>query len=153
MPYYFLRDDFEKLNRHIETVSGRIRDIGQDMGESCREGAETYHDNFGYEEGERSQKMWSTHLQELLSINRNAAIVDEQGPLEQVGIGSRVTIRDLRTGAQRCVQIGSYRVYDGSERISYNSPLGRILLGAQEGDIVSGDIAGSERKFEIVSIS
>ncbi len=43
MKFYFLREDFEKLTALIREVSDRIREIGQEMGASCREGAETYH--------------------------------------------------------------------------------------------------------------
>jgi thymidylate kinase len=30
-----------------------IREIGRQMGQACEEGAETFHDNFGWEDGDR----------------------------------------------------------------------------------------------------
>jgi transcription elongation factor GreA len=153
MKFYFLREDFEKLTALIGEVSGRIREIGQEMGASCREGAETYHDNFAYEEGERQQRMWSTRLKELLDINRNAAIIDGSDASRRVGIGSRVTIVETDTGEEKTVLIGSYQVFGGNGKVSYSSPLGKMLLGSEEGEIVFGEIAGREKKFEIVSIA
>jgi transcription elongation factor GreA len=153
MRFYFLREDFEKLNEQIHEVSKRIREIGQEMGNSCREGAETFHDNFAFEEGERQQQMWSKRLNELLEINKNAVIIDSFDKGRKVGIGSRVTTVDAETGEEKTVFIGSYQVFSNNGRISYNSPLGRILLGAEEGDVVAGEIAGREKKFEIVSIA
>jgi transcription elongation GreA/GreB family factor len=70
-----------------------------------------------------------------------------------VGIGSRVTTVDAETGEEKTVFIGSYQVFGNNGRISYNSPLARILLGAEVGEIVAGEIAGKEKKFEIVSIA
>lgn len=153
MKFYFLRQDFEKLTALISEVSDRIREIGREMGVSCREGAETYHDNFAYEEGERQQRMWSKHLKELLDINLNAAIVEEPGAADRVGIGSRVTVVELESGKQRTVFIGSYQVFGNDGKISYSSPLGKMLLGGEEGDVVVGEIAGKEKKFEIVSVA
>jgi transcription elongation factor GreA len=153
MKFYFLREDFEKLNEQIQEINNRIREIGQEMGISCQEGAETFHDNFAYEEGERQQQMWSKRLKELLEINKNAAIIDSFEKGQQVGIGSRVTTVDFETGEEKTVFIGSYQVFGNNGCISYNSPLGQILLGAEEGDIVAGEIAGKEKKFEIVSIA
>jgi transcription elongation GreA/GreB family factor len=152
MKFYFLREDFEKLTALIGEVSDRIRVIGQEMGASCQEGAETFHDNFAYEEGERQQRMWSTRLKELLDINRNAAIIEGSDPGQQVGIGSRVTIAEIETGEEKTVFIGSYQVFSNSGRISYNSPLGKMLLGGEEGEVVVGEIAGKEKKFEIVAV-
>lgn len=153
MKFYFLREDFEKLTEQICEINNRIREIGQEMGKSCQEGAETFHDNFAFEDGERQQQMWSKRLGELLEINKNAAIIDSFDQSRRVGIGSRVTTVDFETGEEKTVFIGSYQVFGNNGRISYNSPLGRILLGAEEGDIVSGEIAGKEKKFEIISIA
>ena len=45
MTRYFLREDFEGLNRKIEEILKEQRKAGQSMGESTRQGAETFHDN------------------------------------------------------------------------------------------------------------
>ncbi|OHA24282.1 MAG: hypothetical protein A3G52_02045 [Candidatus Taylorbacteria bacterium RIFCSPLOWO2_12_FULL_43_20] len=63
---FFLPEDFEKLNQEITGLCDRIKQIGKEMGESCREGAETFHDNFAYEDGERQQAMLSTRLRKFI---------------------------------------------------------------------------------------
>jgi transcription elongation factor GreA len=153
MKFYFLREDFEKLTALIGEVSDRIREIGREMGASCQEGAETYHDNFAYEEGERQQRMWSKRLKELLDLNLNAAIVEGEVAAARVGIGSRVKVLEIDTGVEKTVFIGSYQVFGNDGKISYSSPLGKMLLGGEEGEVVAGVVAGKEKKFEIVSIS
>ena len=42
--YYFLPEDFAALDRQIREIFVKIREIGQEIGASCNEGAETYHD-------------------------------------------------------------------------------------------------------------
>jgi transcription elongation factor GreA len=152
MSFYFLREDFGKLNAQIAEINARIKQIGKEMGASCQEGAETFHDNFAYEDGERQQQMWSVLLRELMEINNNAAIIDASGSADQVDIGSCVTICDVRTGEEKSLRIGSYRVFENHGTVSYNAPLGRMLLGAKEGEVVVGEIAGREKRFEILSI-
>jgi transcription elongation GreA/GreB family factor len=152
MSFYFLREDFGKLNAQIAEINSRIKQIGKEMGASCQEGAETFHDNFAYEDGERQQRMWSQLLRELIKINNNAAIINASGSTDRVDIGSCVTICDVSTGEEKTLRIGSYRVFENHGTVSYNAPIGRMLLGAEEGDVVIGEIAGQEKKFEILSI-
>lgn len=66
--YYFLKEDFEALNAEINKIADKIKEIGKEMGKSCQEGAETFHDNFAYEDGERQQYMWSGRIRELIRI-------------------------------------------------------------------------------------
>jgi transcription elongation GreA/GreB family factor len=152
MKFYFLREDFEKLGEQIVQVNARIREIGREMGQSCQEGAETFHDNFAYEDGERQQRMWSLMLQDLVEINRNAEIIVPPASNGKVAIGSLVTLSDIETGEEKRVRIGSYRVFENHGAVSYSAPLGQILLGAKEGDTVTGVIAGKPKKFAIVGV-
>jgi hypothetical protein len=72
--FYFLPEDFTALNARIAELTAVLREIGE-MGKSCQEGAETFHDNFAYEDGERQQRMWSRLRQELVRIRDRARVV------------------------------------------------------------------------------
>ena len=152
MSFYFLPEDFKKLNAQIQEISDRIKAIGQEMGLSCQEGAETYHDNFAYEDGERQQRMWSWRLKELVDIIRLAKMVEPGKSTETVAIGSHVTFLDLETNEEKIIRIGSYFTFSKNETVSYCAPLARIMLGAKEGDICEGLISGKKKKLEIVSV-
>ena len=105
MGFFFLQDDFERLEDKIEVLNARFQSIGQEMGASCREGAETYHDNFAFEEGERQQQMLSRRLRELLRIRDRARVVRPAADGERVAIGRWVTVRDLGDGSRRCFRV------------------------------------------------
>lgn len=149
--FYFLPEDFAALDRQIREISMKIREIGQEMGASCNEGAETYHDNFAYEDGERQQYMWSSRLRELVAIKNRARIVSEIPVPRKVSIGSRVTILDQETDEEKVLRIGSYMSFQ-KNTVSYAAPLARILLGSSTGEVRSGRIAGRVRQFEILAV-
>jgi len=151
MEFYFLAQDLEKLNEQIYSISGKIREIGHEMGLSCEEGAETYHDNFAYEDGERQQFMWSSRLRELIKVKNCARVVAPGTAAPRVALGSRVSIIDLDSDEEKFFIIGSYMTFDQSS-VSYAAPLGRILVGAVAGEERSGMIAGRRRRFEVLEI-
>ena len=153
MKYYFLKNDFLKLNRQISEIEDRIKNIGMEMGKSCSEGAETYHDNFAFEEGERMQRMWSLRLRELMDVYCRAIIVDEPKDLDKAVIGKEIIIMDDKTEDIKKIRIGSYYTFGDSDTVSYNSPLGSLILGSRQGDIVSGTICGVKKSYEIIQIN
>ncbi|MBU1409959.1 GreA/GreB family elongation factor [Myxococcota bacterium] len=154
MAYYFLENDFSHLRNSIQEIKERILEIGQEMGMSCQEGAETFHDNFAYEDGERQQYMWSKRLVDLQRIAKESRVIRPEEAIRQkrVCIGAQVMIEDVDTEKTMTVCFGSYMTFSKGE-ISYASPLGRILMGAVEGDLREGLIAGTLKTFLVRSIS
>lgn len=152
--YYFLRKDFEALNAEIEKIADKIKEIGKEMGKSCQEGAETFHDNFAYEDGERQQYMWSGRIRELIRIRNQVRVILEPQKGETVSIGRTITVEDEHTGETRVMKIGSYMVLteEEGEVISYNAPLARMLVGGRVGDTKESVIAGKQKRFRILKI-
>ena len=152
--FYFLREDFEGLNAEIEKIADKIKEIGKNMGQSCREGAETFHDNFAYEDGERQQYMWSTRLRNLIGIRNQARVVESQKG-DKVSLGLTITLEDTSTSEVRTIKIGSYMVFAKEEQkeiISYNAPLARMLIGGQIGETREALISDKKRSFRILKI-
>jgi transcription elongation GreA/GreB family factor len=151
--FYFLRDDLNQLAANIREVAERLRAVQQDMAVSVRQSSETWHDNFGYEDGRRQFAMWSRRLSELQEIYSSAVPVEPTMNCERATIGSRVTFEDTDTGNRRTIRIGSYMSFSNSpDTISYTAPLGRILLGAARGQELSGVINGRMREYIVVSV-
>lgn len=154
MRYYFSKEDCNELQEEITNIRKRVKEIGQEMGASCREGAETFHDNFAFEDGERQQQILTKRYIELRRVFENAIVVKKVDQKEKVAFGNIVKYKDLNSNEEKIVEIGSYmilRKYRGN-LISYNSPLGKLLLGAEEGEIKKGKIAGKINEIEILNI-
>jgi len=154
--YYFLQEDFEALNRTIRDLDKKIKDILQQAGDACKQGADTWHDNFEYEEIQRQAVMWSNRLKELVALRAKAQIITPCSSNEEVLIGKIVTIEDCDTKEKMRFQIGSYMTFKGNretvESISYAAPLANILIGAKEGEIKEGVIGGKYKRFKILKI-
>ncbi|KKQ07768.1 MAG: hypothetical protein US18_C0008G0009 [Parcubacteria group bacterium GW2011_GWB1_36_5] len=150
--YSFLPEDWKRFEEQIENLKARIREIGQDMGASCREGAETFHDNFAYEQGERDQRMWAQRFRELKHIHERSRIVqiDHQHP-DKVTIGKVVTVRN-EDGVTETFRIGSYLTFDDSNTIPYNSPLAKLLIGGMLHKQKIGVVGGILRTYTIIKI-
>lgn len=84
---------------------------------------------------------------ELASIDLNAI------PADQVGFGSKVTVKNLETRDRMTYTIvaGDYIDLD-SGQISMASPLGRGLMGRREGEKFEVELPAGKRKFEIVEL-
>lgn len=152
MTYFFLPEDFLKLTEKVHAVMDEMERVAQDMGESCQEGAETYHDNFAYEDGERRLRMLSQRLRDLVRVRNAARVVDPDAGLAELGIGSRVTLQDLQDGAVKKFKIGSYMNFDSGDAISYDSPLAKLLMEAEPGERLDGMIGGRRRRFQVLAI-
>ena len=154
MPYYFLQEDYDKLQSAIDEAEKRARNHGREMGISCDEGAETFHDNFAYEDSERRYKMWSRRLKELIEVRNNAQVVTPTDDTDRIAIGRTFTLLDFESDERRTFRVGSYISFDDNgTTISYRAPLARTLLGGFEGEIRSGRINGEERCFKIVEVA
>jgi transcription elongation GreA/GreB family factor len=149
----FLRKDYDALIAKIEELARELREAGQEKGRWAEQSAETWHDNFGYEQEEQHQWAVSERLEDFVAMRNNAEIVDQRVPGE-VDIGAEVTIRDTRSGAQKTFVIGSYQVLDQQhdDEISYAAPLASPLMGAtvdEEREVAIGDRA---TVYRVVSI-
>lgn len=148
---YFLQVDIDDLNERIDKIMEQVQAAGQDMGISCRQSAETYHDNAPYEEAVRSFEFYTTRIRELIRIQREIRLILPPKTNKRVVVGTTVTVLDLVAQEQATFAIGSFLVFRPG-RISYKSPLAKLLIGAGVGSIRKGVIADQERQFRVVKI-
>jgi transcription elongation GreA/GreB family factor len=149
--FYFLQGDLDKLIIIINGIKQKLRESGQDIGESCRQAAETYHDNAPYEEAVRSFEFHSIRLSSLVEIRQSAEIIRPPENNDKVRVGHRVRILDMVSDEIICFTVGSYLVFS-DDHVSYNSPLAKLLLGAKVGEIKSGRVGNRDRELLILEI-
>jgi transcription elongation factor GreA len=83
-----------------------------------------------------------------------AARIAEPNGDGSAGIGSSVRLRDLET--RELVEyevVGAIEGNVGQGRVSIEAPVGRALLGAAAGDIVTVACPRGELRFEVVSVT
>lgn len=113
-----------------------------------------WHDNFAFEENLRQLHLLGRKVHDLERVIAMAELVP---PLrttpERVIVGAAVRLAD--EGDDRAWDVWIAGFDDGdpaSGRISYNSPLGQTLLGAEPGDARALTVGGRERRLEILQL-
>ena len=152
MEFYFFAEDLEALDQKIKELDLLVREAGKDMGESCQQSAETYHDNAPYEEAVRSFEMYSRRLAEFQRIRNQVRVISPPANADMVKAGCWVRTINLGSGAEKIIKVGSYIVARDCE-ISYVSPLARLLTGAKIGEVREGLIGNGNVEYKVLDIS
>jgi transcription elongation GreA/GreB family factor len=149
----FLRKDYDALLAKIEELAEALKQAGQEKGLWANQSAETWHDNFGYEQEQQREWALSERLQEFVDMKNEAEIVDHR-PVEQVDIGATVTIQEVASGERKRLVVGSYQVLDQqhADEVSYAAPLAKPLLGAIVGEEREVTIGDRTATFRVVGI-
>ncbi len=137
MIYYFLKEDLDELDVKISQTREKIDFYQKEKGLSTTQSSETWHDNYMFEESERQIKRLWSQLQELMEIKSYSEIIDPQQNAHKTDIGKTIKIKDLKTGKEKQILIGSYMVLKNKDAISYNSPLAQMLHGAKKRDVIN----------------
>jgi transcription elongation factor GreA len=106
-------------------------------------------ENFEYHSAKNEQGMLERRIAILRSRLENSSLVeDHEVSHETVGVGSIVAIED-EGGEQMEIEISSV---GGPGHVSPESPLGRALVGAEEGDEVEIDAPKGSWRARVVAI-
>ena len=74
-------------------------------------------------------------------------------PRDKVGLGSTVSVRQEDSGEEKVYEIVVPEDSDPSiGRISPSSPIGKCLLGHEEGDVVEIRVPSGTREYEITRL-
>jgi transcription elongation GreA/GreB family factor len=153
MGFRFLRKDYDALVAKIEELGHGMWEAGQEKGLWAEQSAETWHDNFGYEQEQQHQWALSERAEGFLEMKNDAEIVDRR-VVGEVDIGSQVTIEDVKTRERRTFVVGSYQVLNQQHdnEISYAAPLAKPFMGATVGEEREVTIGERRTLFRVVGI-
>lgn len=153
MGYRFLRKDYDALVAKIEELGHDMWESGHEKGLWANRSAETWHDNFGYEQEQQHQWALSERAEDLVQMKNEAEIVERRVPGE-VDIGSRVTIEEIEGGERKSVVVGSYQISSTSSTTmrSPAAPLAKPFMGATVGEEREVTIGDRTTLFRVVDI-
>jgi transcription elongation factor GreA len=146
---------YKKLQAELDHLTSVKRpEIADRIRESQQHG-EFSEDNNELDEVKFEQAMVESRVGELKSIFGNAHVLEEsQIPIDRVGIGSIVAVRDLQYDDEFSVKVVmSVEADPANDLISNESPMGMALLGQESSTEVSFDAPEGKKRYQVLSIS
>ncbi len=147
------REGLEKLRQelqHILTVErpNNIKAIAE-----ARSHGDLF-ENAEYHAAKERQAIFEAKINELeMAINSSEVIEINKENSDRVVFGVTVELRNMATDESVVYQlIGPYESDPDSGRISVASPLGKALIGKEEGDEIKLKTPGGVQEFEILEI-
>src|SRR5574344_955111 len=112
-------------------------------------------ENSEYDEAKNDQAMLEARIADIEAIFKNYQLIDESTlSTENVHVGSTVKVKNISKDKEFTYKIvGSNDADPFKNLISDESPVGKGLLGAKNGDTVSIETPGGIMKYEILEIS
>ena len=92
-------------------------------------------ENSEYDSAMEDQSLIENRIAELEAILKNVKVIEESHTSDFVVIGSTVKI-EMDDGIDEFTIVGRVEADPSKKRISNESPLGTVLLGAKKGEIV-----------------
>ena len=133
----------------LQTV--REKEVAQQIKEARSFGDLT--ENSEYDEAKTEQGKLYSKIAEIKNLIENAEIVKASEKTDVVGMGSKVTIRDLEFKEDVTYEIvGSQEADPILFRISDDSPFGKGLMDRKKGDIIKIDAPVGVLEFKILKI-
>lgn len=151
-PNYLTAEGAARLKAELEELKGPAREaLALRLRSAIQMG--DLSENADYHKAKEDQGFLEGRIQELEFILRNVIIIDEMNiQKDEVAVGSRVTIQEEDYPSETYQVVGSKEAEPRKKRISNESPIGRALLGAKVGDVVSAETPDGVVKFKILKI-
>ena len=110
-------------------------------------------ENADYHDAKEQQGFIEGRIQHIEAILRDATIIEDNGPSDEVRIGSTVVIREEGIDGDDVYEIvGSAEANPRKGKISHESPIGKALLGKEKGQQVKVEIPDGTVIFKIIDV-
>ena len=154
-PAFLTRQGMQKLESeltHLRTV--RRQEVAHRLHEAMEGG--DIQENAEYEDARNERSFVEGRILTLEAILSKAVLIEDgASPTDHVGLGSHVTLTELDGGEEAPEHyhvVGSAEADPAAGRISNESPLGMVLMGAKVDDIVTVNAPDGLIRFKVIEI-
>ncbi|MBW1689855.1 MAG: transcription elongation factor GreA [Deltaproteobacteria bacterium] len=147
------RDGLEKLRRELQNILTVERPKNIKAIEEARSHGDLF-ENAEYHAAKERQSLLEAKINELeMAINRSEVVEINTENVDRVFFGVTVELRNMSSDESVVYQlVGPYESDPDRGKISVTSPLGKALLGKEEGDEITLKTPGGIQEFEILEI-
>ncbi len=142
-----LEDEIRKLDRELKEEIPKALKTAADMGDLS--------ENAEYQAAKERQSYLQARLAQLRERLAKLSMINlSKVPTDRVSYGSKVVLLDLDTDKKVTYKLVSIEESDVKEGlISTTSPIGKSLMGHEEGDEVQIQTPGGVKNYEIVQLT
>ena len=147
------REGLEKLRQELRAIITVDRPKNIKAIEEARSHGDL-NENAEYHAAKERQSFLEGKINELeMAISRSEVIEISNEPADNIIFGSIVELKNLASNQTVTYQlVGPYESNPEDGKISIVSPLGKALIGNEEGDFIKLKTPGGVQEFEILEI-
>ncbi|HDQ71806.1 MAG TPA: transcription elongation factor GreA [Chloroflexi bacterium] len=151
-PIYLTPEGFQKRKKELDYLrTVRRQEVALRLHNALQEG--DILENAELEDAKNEQAFLEGRIMALEQLLYKAIIIQEEGPRDTVGVGSRVTVVEGSGPPETYHVVGSAEADPTQGMISNESPLGRALMGRKIGDTAEVNAPDGVLAFKIVGIA
>lgn len=150
-PIYLTYEGKKKLEEELDfLVNVRRKEVAAAIQSAKEEG--DISENSAYDEAKLSQAFLEGRIQTIEAQLREAVLIEQNGNADRVGVGHKVTVAEEGFDEETYHIVGSAEADPLNGRISNESPIGKALLGAKKGDVVTAETPNGQLVFKVIKI-
>jgi transcription elongation factor GreA len=151
-PTFLTQEGLKKLQDELDYLETEKRTQVAARIQSAKEEGDVT-ENAEYDDAKHEQAFVEGRIMTLRAMVRNAVIITDNGPSDEVHLGSRVTVLEDGLDEPEVYHIvGSAEADPLNGRISNESPVGRALMGQRVGAVVTYHAPAGEIRLTILSL-
>ena len=145
-------EGYKRLEKELDELKKERPAVIQAIKEAREEG--DLRENAGYDAARERQGMLEARINHIESRMIRFEVIDIDAlQSDRAVFGATVTVEDMDSGEQKTFTLlGPDEADHTKGTISIESPVGRALLGKQEGDEISVQVPKGRVDYEVVSV-
>jgi transcription elongation factor GreA len=150
---FLTQEGYTKLENELETLKTvKRREVAGRIKQAIEFG--DISENSEYEDAKNEQAFIEGRILTVEKMLRNVRIIEhEQNDSDLVHIGAKVTLKDMEYGDEfHYTIVGSAEADPNNNMISFESPVGKAIMGKKLGEVVEVNVPAGKVKYEILSV-
>lgn len=147
------REGVKELEDELnDLIVNKRNEIAEKLKEARAQG--DLSENAEYDAAKDEQRDVEARIEQIEEILKNVEIYDDAKKTDKISMGSKVKILDVELNEELEYKIvGSQEANILKGKISNESPIGRALIGAKVGQVVSVETESGTFDYKVVSIN
>jgi transcription elongation factor GreA len=148
---FLTQEGYRKLQDELELLRTQKREEIAKRLHEAMEGGELI-ENAEYEAAKNEQAFVEGRIKELEIILATARIISDTHSVDNIQVGSRVTIQEDDAGPETYIIVGAAEANPQEGKISNESPIGKALINHKLGETLQVDAPGGHFTVKIIKV-